>query len=308
VYPAASSLSILLDAGHSLARLTPSGSSNVRAGERRNALPLSASRFSSPTDTKAFLANLQQSLADSSKTPDAIFRELAEAARILTNASGTALALRTNDFVVCRARSGQIAPEVGTRLDLESGISGQSFRTGKVLRCDDTKKDDRVDPGVCGHFGIRSVAVVPLRTGNDTFGILEAFSGRPYAFSDRQVGLLSRLVEIAQTVYQQETAEKLPVVPAPTRRLSLREFFTNSSADALPSEILEEPPTGAKRRYWLWVAVATLLILISAVVWISWYEPDEEVAPGEQISHLVTAPTGCTAMLDNWRIEKLHQI
>lgn len=279
-------------------------SSDARSKQWQTAPPISVPRPSQAADAK--IAALQQSLANGTKTADSIFREIAEAARILTGATGIALALRTSGLVVCRARSGEIAPEVGTKLDMESGISGQSFRTGEILRCDDTKTDDRVDPGVCGSLGVRSIAVVPLLGREGPFGILEAFSNQPYSFAERQVQLLSRLVGIAVAAYQQEAGEDHPVAPAPKRKLGLRDLFTNSSEEALPSEIFEEPSNDGKRRYWLWAALATLLVLVSAVIWVSWYEPDDEVAPGEQISQTTTeAPS---LLLEGLGIEELPQV
>ena len=56
------------------------------------------------------IAALRQDLVAGTRSPDAILHATAEAARLLTSASGVALALRTKQTLVCRARSGEIAP------------------------------------------------------------------------------------------------------------------------------------------------------------------------------------------------------
>ena len=104
-----------------------------------------------------------------------MLRAIAEAAQELTLASGTALAMQRDGHIICVGRSGETAPALGARLSIDSGISGECLRTGKMLRCDDTEKDQRVDPEVCRKMRLRSVAAVPLFGRHGTIGVLEAF-------------------------------------------------------------------------------------------------------------------------------------
>src|SRR5207302_11441694 len=115
--------------------------------------------------------------------------------------------------VICRGRSGQIAPELGSRLSVDSGVSGECLRTGKILRCDDTQRDYRADPEVCRRLGLRSIAVVPVRRDNQTIGIVEAFSSRTYAFAEEHMDALRRLAELARTAYERELGIAAPVEP-----------------------------------------------------------------------------------------------
>jgi hypothetical protein len=46
-----------------------------------------------------------------------------------------------NGVVVCVGRSGDIAPELGDLLNVDSGISGECLRTGTMMRCDDASRD-----------------------------------------------------------------------------------------------------------------------------------------------------------------------
>src|SRR5438309_10423733 len=131
---------------------------------------------------------------------DAQLHEITETAQKLTDASAAALAVRSHGVVICRARVGETAPAIGAKVDVDSGISGECLRTGKALRCDDTSRDLRVDAEVCHQLGLRSLAVVPLRSRRGVAGVLEVFSAQPHVFTDRHMDLLGQLAEMAETV------------------------------------------------------------------------------------------------------------
>ena len=65
---------------------------------------------------------------------------LAERAQYITGATGSAIALRDAGQMVCRASAGSSAPEVGAQLQVNSGLSGESVRTKRTLRCDDAAR------------------------------------------------------------------------------------------------------------------------------------------------------------------------
>src|SRR5260370_24164772 len=109
----------------------------VRLGLRHR--PVGAS------DTMALVEVLRQALAAGTRSTDSILRAIADGARVLTGAQGTALALRTDGVIVCRARSGDIAPELGSPLNVDSVISGACLRTSTILLCNDAATDKRVD-------------------------------------------------------------------------------------------------------------------------------------------------------------------
>ena len=117
----------------------------------------------------------------------------AELARILTGATGSAIAFREKGGTICRARSGQGAPRIGAPVDTTSGISRQCLDSGALLYCADTATDSRIDPEAARALGIRAVAVVPIRSNGEDgeiVGILEVFSGTPGIFSDRHLKTL----------------------------------------------------------------------------------------------------------------------
>jgi TonB family protein len=246
-------------------------------------------------ESVAVLASLRETLSATTRPPENIFRNITDSARILTGAEGIALALRTGTAVICRARSGNLAPEIGDQVNAGSGISGECLRTSRALRCDDTRTDDRVDPEVCRNLGIRSIAVMPLSGRDGTVGILEAFAARPYAFGAEQMSLLRRLAEVAQAAYEAECGmtEPSPEPRVETSSLSrIRELFSTADPLAAATVTASEVHSAAEllgerapstRRYWIAAAVIFLL-LTTAVIWTTWHEPDEDTVSPQQVT------------------------
>jgi hypothetical protein len=116
-----------------------------------------------------------------------------EKAQAMTGATGAAIALRRGDEIVCRARAGRTAPDLGVRLHNHSGFSAECVRRGEVMLCQDAEKNSRVDLVTCRQLGVRSILVAPLRHLCNSFGIFEVLSSRPYAFDDRDVATLQLL-------------------------------------------------------------------------------------------------------------------
>ena len=131
---------------------------------------------------------LRKMIASDTQPTDTILGAIAVAAHSLTGATGAAVAMPRDGAVVCVGRSGETAPELGDRLNVDSGISGECLRTGVIMRCDDASRDFHVDAEVCRQLGLQSIAVVPLRGQYGRVGVLEAFSTESYAFHRRQDG------------------------------------------------------------------------------------------------------------------------
>ena len=121
---------------------------------------------------------------------------IAERAQTLTGASGAAIALRKGDEMVCRARAGRTAPDLGVRLQSDSGISADCIRTGEVVLCHDAEKNPQVDLAACQRLGVRSILAAPLRHFRRTLGVFEVFSAAPYAFAARDVATMQLLSSV----------------------------------------------------------------------------------------------------------------
>lgn len=121
---------------------------------------------------------------------------IAERAQSLTGATGSALALRSGNEIVCRARTGRTAPDLGVRLQTDSGISAECVRTGEIVICNDAEKNPRVDLASCHHLGVRSILAAPLRHFRRTLGVFEVLSAAPYAFDSRDVATMQLLSSV----------------------------------------------------------------------------------------------------------------
>jgi GAF domain-containing protein len=121
---------------------------------------------------------------------------IAERAQTLTGASGAAIALRKGDEMVCRARAGRTAPDLGVRLQSDSGISADCVRTGEVVLCHDAEQSPEVDLAACQRLGVRSILAAPLRHFRRTLGVFEVFSAAPYAFAARDVATMQLLSSV----------------------------------------------------------------------------------------------------------------
>src|SRR5271167_4811638 len=80
---------------------------------------------------------------------DLVLNEIVEHARLATSATAAAIALARGDEIVCRATTGANAPDLGVRLEVNSGLSGACVKSKQWQRCDDTETDSRVDADIC---------------------------------------------------------------------------------------------------------------------------------------------------------------
>ncbi len=160
-------------------------------------VPQTAPPKPSYTDTLAAITAVQREVEGRGADLDSALQLIASRTQSLVRASGVALALATDDpdYMKCRATAGSDAPPVGVRLQVGSGFSGECVKTGRLLVCNDTETDSRVDRESCRALGIRSILAAPVRVGAESVGILEAFSPMPGAFDENDTRILQRLAD-----------------------------------------------------------------------------------------------------------------
>lgn len=143
-------------------------------------------------------------------TPASELAVIAQRAQAFTNASGAAIALGEGDSeeIVCRARSGPAAPEVGTQLRVEGSFTGLCIQSGKELRCDDTETDTRIDTAAIRSLGIRSMVVTPIKDEGKVAGVLAVFAPTPHAFTITHVAVLKTMADQVATILQRERKPK----------------------------------------------------------------------------------------------------
>jgi GAF domain-containing protein len=121
---------------------------------------------------------------------------ITERAQALTGATGAAIALRKGDEIVCRARAGRTAPDLGVRLQTDCGLSAECVRRGEILLCHDAESNPQVDLASCRRLGARSILVAPLRYFRRTLGVFEVLSSTPYAFDHRDIATMQLLASM----------------------------------------------------------------------------------------------------------------
>src|SRR5581483_1639042 len=134
----------------------------------------------------------------------------------LTPAQGAVVAIAEGDVITCRASRGH-APAVGARLQPEHGLSGECFRSGKVVICDDAAVDPRVPAVVSQRLNLSSIVVVPILGPKSSLGLVDALSIEKHAFTSANVNTLTRLAALMSEGLCPEKPSQVPasVVPAP---------------------------------------------------------------------------------------------
>src|SRR5215467_9045424 len=167
---------------------------------------------------------------------------VAQRAQAFTNASGAAIAIGegNTDEIVCRARSGASAPDVGTALRVEGTFTGICIQTGKELRCDDAETDTRVDTGAIRALGIRSMVVTPIKEEGRVVGVLAVFAPTPHAFTITHVAVLKTMADQIAALLQRERRTKdEPQMEAPPPVVSK----PPATAKPVPQPVVIRPST-----------------------------------------------------------------
>jgi GAF domain/Sel1 repeat/PilZ domain len=138
---------------------------------------------------------------------DAVLQLITERVLSLTGASGAALAFLTDDKMICRVHAGELAPPLGTPLDVKQGLSGECVRSGLLVSCEDMENDPRVDPEIGRALGIGSLMASPIVSDFWVVGLLEAFSPHAHSFTKAHGTVLDRLVEMIPKSHREKTPE-----------------------------------------------------------------------------------------------------
>jgi TonB family protein len=193
---------------------------------------------------------------------DLVLNELVVRAADATHASAAAIALARGDEMVCRAATGQLAPDLGVPLSTRDGLSGACLQTRQPQLSVDTEFDPRVDPAVSRRIGIRSILIVPVldTLGTDDrnaqfVGVLEVFSTSAAAFSHtdqkRLEGFAEDCVRIRRAAL--ELGQRKPAQVA-------------ASSEVFPAELVVPSPLPTRRpAYEAWTLVLGALAIFATI-------------------------------------------
>ncbi|MBP3966682.1 sensor domain-containing diguanylate cyclase [Paenibacillus lignilyticus] len=112
---------------------------------------------------------------------------------LLTDADGSTIEMLAGDEMVYAAVSGTLQPHLGIRLHKNGSLSGLCVTEENILYSPDTQQDDRVNKEATMRVGARSMVCVPLFETSNAVGVLKVISGRPNAFSGRDIETLQLL-------------------------------------------------------------------------------------------------------------------
>jgi EAL domain-containing protein (putative c-di-GMP-specific phosphodiesterase class I) len=115
-------------------------------------------------------------------------------------ADGVMVGLADDHGVTYVCGAGHRVSHLGTRVDLDSSLSGLAVRTGRLQRSDDTEADPRVDSAACRRLSVASLVCVPLCRKHETLGVLAVNAKRVQAFDDDDIATLSQLADFVSVV------------------------------------------------------------------------------------------------------------
>jgi diguanylate cyclase (GGDEF)-like protein len=124
-----------------------------------------------------------------------VMRLVAHRAQELTGASAGVIEVPDEDEMVYTVTTGDATPYLGIRLNRDSSLSGMALDLNRVLHCNDTEVDPRLDRAASRRVKARSMIAVPLLHDGNAFGVLKVYSSAPNAFTPENVETLQLLTE-----------------------------------------------------------------------------------------------------------------
>lgn len=198
---------------------------------------------------------------------DLVLNKIVELARESTQATAAAIALTRDGEIICRAATGESAPDLGTRLSSDSGLSAACVQTGNWQRCDDSESDPRVDAELCRRLGVRSMLVVPVLKEGTALGVLEVFSSHAQIFGDRELETLRMLSR--SIVENVALAARLPMnadgLQAVEGANPFEESLKVEGEEQLEADV--SSPKGQTADFWTGVLMLAVVVLALTLGW-----------------------------------------
>jgi diguanylate cyclase (GGDEF)-like protein len=138
----------------------------------------------------------QAELATSDLDLNARLELIVERAQELTRSSAGVIELAEEDEMVHAVTTGEAGPYLGTRVKMDSSLSGLCVMEGRGLRSDDTSEDSRVDAEACRRVNARSMICVPFVHKGEPIGALKVYSPEARHFDGGDLETLEMLSEL----------------------------------------------------------------------------------------------------------------
>ena len=170
---------------------------------------------------------------------DLVLHEIAVDMREVTRATGASVAWVRGEQMVCRASTGDYAPQLGVRVEVESSLAGACVKARQIQVCPDTQAESRFEADEYVRAGVRSMLFAPISNEGELLGILQIFSSSPDVFGENEVlairPFIDRCIEAAIEAQRWRNEAEQPV----TRDAA------NTEGIAVPSERVGEVETGS---------------------------------------------------------------
>src|SRR4051794_14804112 len=137
----------------------------------------------------------QSEIAATDLNSSEVMRLVAQRAQELTGARAGVIEVPDEDEMVYTVTTGDATPYLGIRLNRDSSLSGMALDLNRVLHCNDTEVDPRIDRAASRRVQARSMIAVPLRHDDNAFGVLKVYSSDPGAFTPENIETLQLLTE-----------------------------------------------------------------------------------------------------------------
>src|ERR1044072_5532486 len=152
--------------------------------------------FGSQDDRLRAIIHTQTEIAASDLDLLATMQLIAESSQELCGASAAVIEMADGEEMVYEVTTGEATPYLGMRLRRDASLSGRCVAEGRLLRSDDTSRDDRVDPDACRRVNAASMICVPLVHRRETVGVLQVYSDLPRNFDDHDAEALELLSDL----------------------------------------------------------------------------------------------------------------
>ncbi len=162
------------------------------------------------------------------------------------------------NLVIRAAHNFSAGTMANARIPRGQGVVGQVAATGQSIAVEDTVQDERVTLVITEEEGIRSFIQVPIKTGDEVFGVFSADYAQPRTFSEDEKRLLMSLAQRAAIAIQNaqiyEQAQELAAVRERNRlarelhdAVTQTLFSASLIAEALPALWERDPEKGRER-------------------------------------------------------------
>lgn len=145
----------------------------------------------------------QGEIASAGPDPQDVVDAITYRAQELTRSAGAVLEIRDGEQMRYWSASGIAGNQVGLVLPMAGSLSGQCLEEGRVLRCDDSETDPRVNREACRRVGLRAMLVAPLYFRRQAVGVLKVVSTTPGAYGETEQRTLDQLSAlVAASLYR----------------------------------------------------------------------------------------------------------